>query len=173
MKFILALRSNGWGGLPGNRLAARLPWLTTFLLWAAVAASAVFWVFRWTDPLSSSGSVAQREAEQRIDGVALARWLGAGAGAKTASPLQGRFNVLGVVTDPQGVGAALIATEGRPARPYRVGAEVEPGLVVQKLQTRSVRLGATPTGPVLLELEMAAPKPATAAPPAGPAALHR
>jgi len=130
------------------------PQLSSFVVWALVAASACFWFLRWTDPLSNPNPVAQAEPEAAVDRAATAQWLGAGTGVKTTSPLAGRFKVMGVVADRQGVGAALIGMDGKSARPYRVGAEVEPGLLVQKLLPRSVQLGASLTGPSLLELEL-------------------
>jgi general secretion pathway protein C len=137
-----------------NASAWALPQLSTFVVWALVAASACFWFLRWTDPLSNPNPVAQAEPEPAVDRAATAQWLGAGAGVKATSPLAGRFKVMGVVADRQGVGAALIGMDGKSARPYRVGAEVEPGLWVQKLLPRSVQLGVSLTGPSLLDLEL-------------------
>jgi len=55
-------------------------------------------------------------------------------------------------------GAALIAVDGKPAKPYRVGAVVADGLVLQSTQGRRVNLGASMDGPQTLVLELPAKK---------------
>ncbi len=64
------------------------------------------------------------------DAQALARLLGAGPVAPAAAPAAAsRFALEGVLAGTaSGHGAALIAVDGKPPKPYRVGAEVEPGL---------------------------------------------
>ena len=57
-----------------------------------------------------------------------------------------------------GGGAALIAVDGKPAKPYRVGAVIDTGLVLQSLGPRQARLGASAEGPASLTLEMPARK---------------
>jgi len=49
--------------------------------------------------------------------------------------------LVGVVASGESSGVALIAIDGKPARPYRVGAEVADGWVVEKLGSRSAVLG--------------------------------
>ena len=53
-----------------------------------------------------------------------------------------------------GDGAALIAVDGKPPRHYRVGAAIEPGLVLQSLGRREARLGASVDGATTLALEL-------------------
>ena len=57
-----------------------------------------------------------------------------------------------------GGGAALIAIDGKPAKPYRVGSAVDEGLVLQSVQARRAVLAATPEGPQVLALELPLPK---------------
>ena len=52
--------------------------------------------------------------------------------------------------------AALIAVDGQPAKPFRVGAVVDEGLVLQSLHPRQARLGASVDGPATLTLDMPA-----------------
>ena len=67
--------------------------------------------------------------------------------------------LLGVLAGTaSGGGAALIAVDGKPARPYRVGAAVEPGMVVQSLSRREARLGASQDGASTMTLEVAPKK---------------
>ena len=53
-------------------------------------------------------------------------------------------------------GAALIAIDGKPARPYRVGGVLEEGLVLQAVEGRRAVLAASAEGPALLTLELPA-----------------
>ena len=53
-----------------------------------------------------------------------------------------------------GGGAALISLDGKPARPFRVGAQVDSGLVLQSLGPRQASLGASVDGPTTVRLEM-------------------
>ena len=63
---------------------------------------------------------------------------------------------MGVLAGQQsGGGAALIAVDGQPAKPFRVGAVVVDGeLVLQSLGRREARLGASRGAPTTLTLEL-------------------
>ena len=93
------------------------------------------------------------------DGTALARLLGAvpagpAAPVAVAAP-SSRFALLGVLSGrSSGGGAALISLDGKPARPFRVGAQVDSGLVLQSLGPRQASLGASVDGPTTVRLEM-------------------
>jgi general secretion pathway protein C len=52
----------------------------------------------------------------------------------------------------------LIAVDGKPAKPVRVGAVVAEGLVLQSTQERRANLGASLQGPAALTLELPAKK---------------
>ncbi len=69
-----------------------------------------------------------------------------------------RFQLLGVLDAGPDTGAALIAVDGKPAKPYRVGALVVEGLVLQSAQGRRISLGASIDGPQTLVLELPAKK---------------
>ncbi|MDB5946181.1 MAG: hypothetical protein JWQ33_1207, partial [Ramlibacter sp.] len=68
--------------------------------------------------------------------------------------LASRFNLLGVVSVRSHDGAALIAVDGKPPRPYRVGAAVDDALVLQSVQTRRAVLANSVSGPAVLTLEL-------------------
>ncbi len=62
---------------------------------------------------------------------------------------------------PSGGGVALIAVDGKPARPYRIGAALDDGLVLQALGRRSASIGP-PGGAASMLLELPPPaQPAT------------
>ena len=78
------------------------------------------------------------------------------AAAPAAMPsLASRLQLVGVVAGVRsGDGAAVISVDGKPARPYRVGASIEEGLVLQSVQGRRAVLAAQANGQSLLTLEL-------------------
>jgi general secretion pathway protein C len=129
----------------------------TFAVWALVAASAVYWGTRLSSAGGGSVAPAVVRTAAPADPAVVARVLGAGPALATAGPAASpasRFSLLGVVASNGRDGAALIAVDGRPARPYRVGAQVEEGLVLQSVEPRRVALGSTPDGPPSVTLEL-------------------
>lgn len=135
--------------------------LGTLVLWAVAGASTVYWGLR----LSSrpAGLSAPASAPQPVvpDAQALARLLGAVPTAAVAAPAAAsRFVLVGVLAGTaSGGGAALIAVDGKPAKPYRVGATVDQGLVLQSLSRRQARLGPAVDGEATMALDMPLKKP--------------
>lgn len=133
--------------------------LGTLVLWAAAGASVVYWGLRLSSRPSGMAAPVAAAAAAAPDTAALARLLGASpvaavAKAPVAAP-SSRFALLGVLSGrSSGGGAALIAMDGKPARPFRVGAQVDAGLVVQSLGPRQASLGASVDGPTTVRLEM-------------------
>ena len=125
-----------------------------------VTASGAYWVLKW--PVTSldapvSASVANPSSEPQ----SLARLLGrdgadASAGATVAPAIQApsRFVLTGVVADAAKGGAALIALDGQASKPYRVGASVADGLVLQSVAARRAVLAPALNAPAALMLEM-------------------
>lgn len=136
---------------------------STFLLWALVAGSAVFWGLKMSARSATVPAPVATRAPMPADPVALARLLGAtpaaNEGAATAAPaLASRLALVGVVAGASQRGAALIAIDGKPAKPFRVGATIEEGLVLQSVQGRRAVLGGNAAGPGGLTLELPARK---------------
>ena len=130
--------------------------LASLLVWAAVAFSAVTWGLRWSASGASSGQNAtSAHTLPPIDNAAAARSLGAVPVQAPAAPtLASRFQLQGVMAGEASQGAALIAVDGKVAKPFRVGAVVADGLVLQSAQGRRVSLGAVMDGPSTLVLEL-------------------
>lgn len=137
---------------PGNRWAMAG---STFVLWGLVAASAVYWGMK----LGSSPAGAPAEAAVRSvppsDPAAVARLLGATTAA-AAAPVNpsSRFQLLGVVAERDGGGAALLAVDGKPPKPYRAGAQVDENLVLQSVEARRVTLAASMQAQPSITLEL-------------------
>lgn len=136
-----------------------------FGLWAAVAASAVFWglkLFVPGAPVPAHAGVAALAASPRGD---LTRLLGADPVVLAAAlpPASARFQLVGVVA-PKGAfpsrdGVALIAVDGKPAKAYRVGAAIEDNLVLQSVAQRGASLGPR-EGAATVALDIPPPAPA-------------
>lgn len=146
---------------------AHNPWLPrtgSFAVWLLAAGCAVYWGLKL--PAVSTSAPAAPVATgpaAPADPAAVARLLGATAAAAGAGPAAApaqstRFALVGVVSARSRGGAALIAVDGKPAKPYRVGAQVEDGLVLQSVAPRRATLGPAAEGPAAFTLEMPLPK---------------
>ena len=138
------------------------------MIWALVAASAVFWALRlgargpsappYTLPVGDSSSA--RGDLSRLLGSAPA------ASAAAATPeASSRFHLVGVAAPrasaPQGFGIALLSIDGKPARPFRVGAHVDGDLMLRSVAQRSATFGPA-SGATSFTLELPPrPLPAT------------
>ncbi len=137
-----------------GRLAVRG---ATLLLWFLAAGSCVYWGLKIAPAGARSAVLAPARAPAAADPAAIARLLGASPAATpttvTAS-LASRFSLLGVVAERSHDGAALIAVDGKPPRPYRVGAAVDDTLVLQSVQPRRAVLSNGVGGPAVVTLEL-------------------
>jgi general secretion pathway protein C len=126
----------------------------TFVLSALVAASAVYWGLPWggtqantstsTQPIPSATAVPDPQAVARAlgGGMAVATATATAASASPAASAYSRLTLVGVVADAHSAGLALIAIDGKPAKPFRVGATVDGSLVLQSVGARKATLGA-------------------------------
>ncbi len=118
----------------------------TVLLWGLAAASTVFWGLRLSAPADSLAPPAVTTGPVVApDPVVLSRLLGGTPSEPVvAVPVaaSSRFALLGVVADSDGQGAALIAIDGKPPRPFRVGRTLADGFVLQSVTTRGATVGA-------------------------------
>jgi len=134
----------------------------TFLLSAVAAGSAAYWGLKiWgAGAAGAPAPVAGVSGMPVVDPQAVARALGGGvavaAAPTTQAPAASRFALLGVVADTSSGGAALIAVDGKPARPFAVGASVDGRLVLQSVTGRRATLAADRNGPAEVTLELPA-----------------
>ncbi|MEZ5701645.1 MAG: type II secretion system protein N [Burkholderiaceae bacterium] len=134
------------------------------LLWLVAGLSAGYWALQvggqgsWTNLEGLAPSAPQGDV------ASVGRALGAASGEpanadQTTKPPPARLRLLGVVVKGDSVGAALIAVDDQPPRPWRVGSEVLEGLVLQSVDRYGARLGASSSGPSTMELEMPESQP--------------
>lgn len=134
--------------------------IATFLLAALAAASAAFWVLKWSaaapaNPAPATALLSSRPAQ--TDPQVVARLLGGGQKAVVttlAESAASRFKLIGVVANRAKSGYALISIDGKPAKPYRVGTQVNDSLVLLSVAVRSAALAASLDGPVSFTLEL-------------------
>ena len=140
--------------------------LSAFVIWALVAATAVFWGLR----LFVRAPVAPAYAVPAGDTAAvrgdLTRLLGsapvAAAPAAVAPQAASRFKLLGIVAPkvastnatPSNHGVALIAVDGKMAKAYPVGARVDNDLVLQSVSLRTVSIGPSAQAAPTITLEL-------------------
>lgn len=151
--------------------------LTAFVIWAAVAANAMFWILRLgaSSPAAPAHTVAVGPATAprgdltRVFGAAPVPQTG-GPDVVVQTPLSSRFKLLGVAAPRTGgdrTGLALIAVDGKPARSYAVGAPVDGDLLLQSVHARGAKLGNRGAAPqVTLELPALPPAATGSLPPA-------
>ncbi len=138
----------------------RAPAVAAGVLWLAAGLSAGYWVLQFLgrSPVTPVSTVATAPAPP--DPQAVARALGsmpamaASADAAPVASAPARYVLLGVVTTGAERGAALIAVDNQPPRPYRVGAALDGGLVLQAVTRNTVRLGPSLRAPASMELSL-------------------
>ncbi len=128
--------------------------LFTFVLAALAAGSANFWVLKWQASPGLSDTPIALTSPQNIDTAKLAQLLGvsATAAAPTASG-PGKYQLLGVIAQGT-LGSALIAIDGKPAKPYRVGQHVSDNLMLHSVAKRSAALSSGLQGNPSITLEL-------------------
>lgn len=142
--------------------------ISTFVLAAAVAGSAVYWGLQWSAPTAEAPVLAVETAP--VDTAAVAKALGAqgaGAPAGVAVPTlaSSRFVLTGVVAGRSQQGAALIAVDGKPPKPFAVGARVADDWALRSVQPRRaalVRTGGADGGAAAGDAELVLELPALA-----------
>jgi general secretion pathway protein C len=145
--------------------------LLAFVIWAAVAASAMYWALRL-----AGGGMSAPSHTVSVAGADTPRgdWsrlfvMGAAPAASDPAPVQdaaaaSRFRLVGVAAPRW----AVIAVDGKPARSVAVGAAIDGDWVVQKIQAKEVAIGPRGEGAVVTLALASLPPAATGSlPPSG------
>ena len=138
--------------------------LATLVLWALAAGSVTYWVLKW--PVAGQGMVNAPlppvdVAQPTVPAVAKALGGGQTAVAAPGGPAMAqvaqassRMALVGVVATQGNRGTALIAIDGKPARPFRVGATVDGDLLLQSVAPKQAQLGTAMDGASTVTLEI-------------------
>ncbi len=135
----------------------------TFLVWVAVGLCAAYWAFKFVTTKPVEATAAMATPVVVVDSKAVAKLLGATDNivAKSVSAPTVKLALFGLATTATGQGVALIATEDKPAKPYRVGAKVTDDLVLKSISKVDAVLAASITAPESQKLSLPDRKPAT------------
>ncbi len=131
--------------------------LTSLLVWAVVAYSAVVFALQWGGGVPVDAVVAGSEQKQvlpEVDALAVSKALGAAPVQSASASLASRFVLLGVMDGGPTQGVALISVDGKPAKPYRLGQTVTDGFVVLATGPKKAELGPQLGAPATLQLEL-------------------
>jgi general secretion pathway protein C len=118
--------------------------LTSLLVWAVVAYSAVVFGLQWGGGVPVDAVVAGSEQKQvlpEVDALAVSKALGAAPVQSASASLASRFVLVGVMDGGPTQGVALISVDGKPAKPYRLGQTVSDGFVVLATGPKKAELG--------------------------------
>ena len=118
--------------------------LTSLLVWAVVAYSAVVFALQWGGGVPVDAMVAGSEQKQvlpEVDALAVSKALGVAPVQSASASLASRFVLVGVMDGGPTQGVALISVDGKPAKPYRLGQTVTDGFVVLATGPKKAELG--------------------------------
>jgi general secretion pathway protein C len=137
-----------------TRRAAWVRWGVTALVWLALGGSAAYWGWRWWGHAVPVTLPAPVHQPLNVDVATVAKALGDGRAAPASSTatspvlaVRNRAVLVGVATDAQGRGVALVSVDGQAPVPMRVGASLPDGWVLKSLSRNEAVLTA-PTGQV-------------------------
>ncbi len=112
-----------------------LPRLVTVFLAVLLAASLVFWWLK----IAAGPTAPPAPTLVRENTTAPPRELTA-LFPQVQVSADSNFKLIGVIAEASGAGRALISVSEAPAKPYATGAELSPGVKVQRIEKRSVVL---------------------------------
>jgi general secretion pathway protein C len=137
--------------------------LSSFVIWALVAGTTMFWGLRLfvrpslappslvalNDATAGRGDFAKLFGGEEVPVLAAAAVVPESTRFKLIGVMAGKAAAAGALTP----GLALIAVDGKPARTFAAGARVDDQLVLQSLSLRTVSLGPA-QGPASFVLEV-------------------
>lgn len=141
----------------------------TFFVWLLAAGCAVYWALQFVrGPVAPPSATASESSTGigTVDAQALALGLGGGKAPAGSSPTEApaapsalqaaRFLLTGVVVQKTRAssGVALIAVDGKPPRPYRVGSQLTDGVVLHSVAVGKALLSSTMDAAPSLTLDL-------------------
>ncbi|MES2980012.1 MAG: type II secretion system protein N [Pseudomonadota bacterium] len=140
----------------------------TLAVWLAVACSGWYWMDAGLRVERRGEAIAPPAASASvvaIDPAAIARVLGAAPSQASAAPAPTqRFLLFGVIAAAQGEGAALLAVDGNPPRPFAVGSVVAPGYALKAVGAKHAVLQRDSGSEMTIALQAQTASPGPGAP---------
>jgi len=130
--------------------------LFTLLIWLLVGLCAAYWAFKFATTKTVEATTTQSTPTVVVDSKAVGRLLGATdtIAVKAVNTLAStKFVLFGMANSVRGQGYALIALDGKPARPYRVGSMVADNLLLKSISKNGVILASSLKSPDGVTLE--------------------
>ena len=139
----------------------------TLLVWLLVGLCAAYWAFKFvtTKPVEVTAALAAPTVP--VDSKAVGKLLGATdsvAIKSTNTQASTKLALFGLANSADGQGYALIALDGKPAKPYRVGSLVADDLLLKSISKTGVMLAASLNALDGVMLELPERKPAMMVP---------
>ncbi len=147
--------------------------LITLAVWLLAVLCAAYWVLKFVTVKPANNVFAAAAPAITIDSDAVAKFLGApvlGANQPIITPASSNYALFGIVRAVAGAGVALIATDGKPAKPYRVGSMVGDDLVLKSISRSDAILASSMSAPDGMKLELPIRAPAAVGAPMAPTA---
>ena len=148
--------------------------LITLTVWLVAVLCVVYWAMKFVTVKPVTANSAAIAPAIVVDSTAVAKLLGATnsiAGQAVITTASSNYALFGLAATGSGTGVALIATDGKPAKPYRVGSKVADDWVLKSVSRTGVVLAASISAPDGMKLELPARRPASigiSAPASGP-----
>ena len=138
--------------------------LITLAVWLLVVLCSVYWAMKFVTVKPVNASFAAATPAVVLDSQAIAKLLGApnsGAEQAVITPASSNYALFGLAMEKSGRGVALIATDGKPAKPYRVGSKVADEWVLKSISRTDVILAASMDAADGMKLDLPVRLPAT------------
>lgn len=137
--------------------------LITLAVWLVAVLCGAYWALKFVTVKPISANAAAFTPAIVVDSSAVAKLLGAidnVAGKATITPASSNYALFGLAMTGGGQGVALIATDGKPAKPYRVGSNVADDLVLKSVSRTEAILATSVSAADGMKLELPVRQPA-------------
>lgn len=138
--------------------------LITLAVWLLAVLFGAFWAMKFVTVKPVNAAYAVTSPAIAIDSQAIAKLLGAPdlvATKATITPASSNYALFGLATTDGGAGVALIATDGKPAKPYRVGSKVADEWVLKSISRTEAILATGMNAADGMKLDLPVRQPAT------------
>ena len=138
--------------------------LITLAVWLVAVLCGAYWALKFVTVKPVNANAAAFTPAIVVDSSAVAKLLGAidnVAGKATITPASSNYALFGLAMTGGGQGVALIATDGKPAKPYRVGSKVADDLVLKSVSRTEAILATSVNAADGMKLELPVRQPAS------------
>lgn len=138
--------------------------LITLAVWLLAVLCGVYWAMKFVTVKPVNAVFAAASPAVVLDSQAIAKLLGAPdsvAGQAIITPASSNYALFGLAVTKTGTGVALISTDGKPAKPYRVGSKVADDWVLKSISRTDAILATAMNAADGMKLDLPVRQPAT------------